>query len=392
MKKKLTEIYEDKKSIVWLLIVFVPLLTLIIGSLVARDIFWDSFLWRYFWGPVVADAEGESVNGISAGYNLVNTSVYGIILVISFFGIFELIRDFDIDINKKFVYALLPWVILGGSLRSLEDAGLFSDPLDKLMISPMIYFILGFSAIFLMLVGAHLSRIEWKPGRSQFMRLLVILPLPFFYLLLWNYMTTFFLAFIIVILLSLSLSFLIGIRYLHLDEKYLFFSYGTILLSISLSYNVYFILFKEGSNPMETVIIPILGIILAFLFVGFFWITDQVSLTRSQGESFGIFSRPLNVLICWAHLFDASSTYRGITAYGYIEKHVLPGFLIEYTGPSIIFIINVILVLIVIYLLDVFLEKDFSEDDDLRYLLKFVIIVLGASPAVRNTLRLAMGV
>jgi len=392
MKEKIAEVYENRKSVVWLLIIFVPLLILVIGSLAARNIFWDSFLWRYFWAPVVADAQGEPVNGISAGYNIVNTITYGIILVISFFGIFELVRHFDIDINKKFVYTLLPWVILGGSLRSLEDAGLFHDPLDKLMITPMIYFLLGFSAIFLMLIGAYLSKIEWEEGKSKYMRLLVLAPLPFFYLLVWHYMEPFFLPLVAVLLLFLSLSFLIGMRYLDFNEKYLFFTYGTTLLSISLSYNIYFMLFKEGSNPLEVIIIPILGVILTYLFLGFFWISDRVSFTGSKGGSFEIFSRPLNVLICFAHLFDASSTYRGITAYGYAEKHVLPGFLMEYTFPSIIFVINVILILAVIYVLDISLKEDFLEDDRLRVFLKFVVIVLGASPAVRNTLRLAMGV
>jgi len=392
MKEKVAKVYEDKKSVVWSLTILVPLLIIIIGSFVAREIFWDSFLWRYFWGPVVADAEGEPVNGISAGYNVVNTITYGIILVISFFGIFELIRHFDIDINKKFVYSLLPWVILGGSLRSLEDAGLFDDPLDKLMITPMIYFVLGFSAIFLMLVGAYLSRMKWEKTRAKYIGFLILTPLPFFYLLLWNYVDPFFLSFLAIIGLVLLISFLIGNRLFDLNEKYLFFTYGMTMLSVSFSYNIYFILFKEGTNPMEVVIIPIVGIILTIIFLGFFWISDRVSFTGSKGESFGIFSRPLNILICWAHLFDASSTYRGISEYGYIEKHVLPGFLIEFTGPWIIFVLNFVLVFAVIYVLDILLKEDFSENGDLKYFLKLVIIVLGTSPAVRNTLRLAMGV
>ncbi|MBS3789596.1 MAG: DUF63 family protein [Candidatus Thermoplasmatota archaeon] len=374
------------------MIIFVPLIILVVGSFMAKEIFWDSFLWRYFWAPVVADAEREPVNGISAGYNIVNTIIYGIILVISFFGIIELIRHFDISINKKFVYTLLPWVILGGSLRSLEDAGLFKSPLDKFMITPMIYFVLGFSAVFLMLIGAHLSRIEWDTDKSKYMGLLILTPLPFFYLFLGSFIEPFFISFIVVVLLFLSLTFLIGLIYLDLDEKYLFFTYGTTLLSISLSYNVYIILFRDSANPLEVVIITMLGSILTFLFLGFFWISGRVSLTGFKREYFEIFSRPLNLLICWAHLFDASSTYRGVTAFGYAEKHVLPEFLIEYTGPEILFVVKIVLILVVIYVLDILLEEDFSEDESLRSFLKFVIIVLGTAPAVRNTLRLAMGV
>jgi len=398
MKGKVEEFYEDRKSMVWLLIIAVPLLILVLGSLVARNIFWDSFLWRYFWAPVIADAEGEPVNGIPAGYNIVNTITYGIILIVSFGGIFELIKYLDINIDKKFIHSpfpwmiLLSWVILGGSLRSLEDAGLFASPLNKLMITPMIFFILGFFVIFLMLIGSYLSRIEWRAGESKYMRLLVLAPLPFIYLSLSTYLDPFFFSFLAILLVFLFLSFLIGLKYIDFDEKYLFFTYGTTLLSLSLSYNIYFILFKEGSNPMEAAIIPTFGVIFTLLFLGFFWISDRISFTGFKGESFEIFSRPLNVLICLAHLFDASSTFRGVTAYPYVEKHILPGFLIEHIGPIAIFIVKIILVLGVIYVLDISLKEDFSGDSRLKSILKLVIIVLGASPAVRNTLRLAMGV
>jgi len=398
MKDKIAEVYDNRKSVVWLLIIVVPLLILVVGSVVAQNIFWDSFLWRYFWAPVVADAEGEPVNGISAGYNIVNTITYGIILIVSFAGVFELIKHLDIKIDRKLIHSpfpwviLLSWVILGGSLRSLEDAGLFTSPLNKLMITPMIFFILGFFVIFLMLIGSYLSKIEWKAGRAKYMRLLILAPLPLIYLSLSTYLNPFFFSFLSILLVFLFLSFIIGLKYIDFDEKYLFFTYGTTLLSVSLSYNIYFILFKEGSNPMEAAIIPTLGVILTLLFLGFFWISDRVSFNGSKGESFEMFSRPLNVLICLAHLFDASATYRGIIVYGYVEKHVLPRFLIEYTFPSVIFILKVILVLVVVYVLDISLKEDFSEDYRLRSILKIVIIVLGASPAVRNTLRLAMRV
>ncbi len=398
MKGKIKKVYKNRKLVVWISIIFVPLIILAVGSLLARNIFWDSFLWKYFWGPIVADAEGEQVNGISAGYNLVNTITYGIILVISFFGIIELIKHFEIDIDKTFVRSpfswviLLYWITLGGSLRSLEDAGLFNPPFDKLMITPMIYFLLGFLAILLILLGTYISRIEWKPGRSKYIRLLVLAPLPFFYLLFWNYLDPFIVSFLLVILISSILSFLIAIKYIDLDGKYIIFTYGTVMLSISLSYNVYFMFYQEGTNPWEAIIIPVSGTILTVLLLGLFWIPERFSIWSSKNDAFSILSNPLNVLICWAHLFDASSTYRGITAYGYAEKHVLPGFLIEQTGPLVIFAVKIVLILVIIYVLDILLEEDFTSNSNIRSILKLVIIILGASPAVRNTLRLAMGV
>lgn len=392
MKGDLFDYYEAHKSIVWLIVIIVPISVLVIGSLLAREIFWDSFIWRYFWGPVVADAEGTTVNGISSGYNVVNTVTYGLILVISFFGILELIEYFEVKINRIFVYTLIPWVLLGGSLRSLEDVGLFAHPLDKIMITPMIYLLLGFSALFLMLLGAYISTIEWKPKRSKIFRLLVLVPLPITYVILQNYIEPFFITFLILFLVTLVISYLIGLRYLKFNEKYLFFTYGMTLISLSLAYNAYFILFKDGTNPYEAPIIATLAIAITLSFLGLFWVFDRISFMWNGGEPFGILKRPLNVLILLAHFFDASATYRGLTVYGYTEKHVLPTFFIGLTGPFIIFIIKIVLVMLVIYVLDLMLEEDFSRNDSLRIFLKFVIIILGAAPAVRNTLRIAMGV
>jgi len=392
MKMDISSFYEKNKAKLWLMIVVIPIVVLVTGSILARQIFWDSFLWRYFWGPVVADAEGAPVNGISSGYNIVNTATYGLILVVSFLGIFELIKDFDIEIDRTFIYTLIPWIMLGGSLRSLEDAALFADPLDKFMITPMIYFFLGFSALFLMLLGAYLSTKQFEQKTSRILRALVLVPVPIIYLIISNHLDPFFLSFIMIVFVALSISYLLGLKYFEFNEKYLFFTYGITFLSLSLAFNLYFIFFREGTNPLEPPIIIGLATAVTLLLLSVFWVADRIPLRIVKSNSFEVLGRPLNLLIIWTHLFDASSTYRGITVYGYIEKHVLPAYFIEMTFPSIIFVLNITLVLVVIFVLDIFLEKDFTEDDSLRVFLKFVIIVLGAAPAVRNTLRLAMGV
>ncbi|MFP4001100.1 MAG: DUF63 family protein [Candidatus Natronoplasma sp.] len=392
MKGELFDYYDNHKSIVWLLIIIVPIGVLILGSLLAREIFWDSFIWRYFWGPVVADAQGDSVDGISAGYNVVNTFTYGIILVISFFGILEIIDHFKVKINRKFVYTLLPWIILGGSLRSLEDVGLFLHPLDKIMITPMIYLLLGFSALFLMLIGAFISSKQHLLERSRLLRAVVLSPLPILYVVLQGYIDPFFPSFLILVLILLIISYLIGIKYLEFNENFLFFSYGMTLIGLSLGYNSYFIMSKEGTNPLEVPIIFVFAITLTLSFLGLSWILDKISLVDVMSGSFEVLNRPLNMLIILAHLFDASSTYRGITVYGYAEKHVLPTFLISSTGPFIVFVVKIILIVLIIYVLDLLFEEEFSETREVSIFLKLVVIILGAAPAIRNTLRIAMGV
>ncbi len=392
MIESLLQVYKEHKLPVWLLILFLPISILIVGSIILPDIFWDSFIWKFFWGPVVADAEGEAVNGLSAGYNIVNTITYGLILTISFFGIKELIDHFEITLDKKFVYALLPWIVLGGSLRSLEDVGLFKGLLVKLTISPSIYFLLGFSAITLMIIGAWLSKLELNKIRSVYVQVLVLTPIPFIYLFIARYLTHFSIYFFIVLFAVMTLSLLAGTREFELNEKYLFFTYGLTAISITLSYNAYYILYREGTNALEVALIPMIGLGLTTLFLISLKGIDYSPVFASDTSLFQIFTRPLNLLICSAHLVDASSTYRGIAAYGYSEKHVLPTFMINLFGPAVIFILKISLIILIIYSLDKFLKEDFSDSGELKVLLKFVIIVLGFSPSIRNILRLAMGV
>jgi uncharacterized membrane protein len=95
-----------------------------------------------------------------------------------------------------------------------------------------------------------------------------------------------------------------------------------------------------------------------------------------------------NLLIIYAHMLDASSTYIGVDWFSYYEKHVVPTFLIDLTGTAaVMFPLKLLILLPVLKLIDRSLE-----DPSLRNLIKLTLIILGLAPAVRNTLRLALGV
>jgi uncharacterized membrane protein len=105
-----------------------------------------------------------------------------------------------------------------------------------------------------------------------------------------------------------------------------------------------------------------------------------------------IFTDPLNLSILLAHLLDASSTYIGIDKLGYFEKHVLPSYLIKLTDTALVmYPLKIVIFVGVIYLLDTQFEKD-DESTNLKMLIKLVIIVLGLSPATRNTIRMTLGI
>ncbi len=365
-----------------MLIIFVPIIILTAGSLVLSDIFWDSFLFRYFWGPVVADARGEPVNGISEGYNLVNTSVYGLSIALALLGIYEIIQHYTVKVDKRFILSLTPWILLGGSLRALEDAGLFREGIAPFFISPIIYFVLGISAILTMVLGCKLKNIKVTPLK----RVIVLLPPVVIFLVL---QLRFYALMSVLMVGVLAVFYLIGLRYDWNDEKYLFSSYGTAFLIVSLVYTARYMIIRPDANPWEILIISGLAVLISLAFLISVYFLSKIDKLSEAG----IFLTTLNVSIALAHFLDASSTYRGMSQYGYIEKHVLPRLLIDMTGtPMAMFLLKLILIVCFIYILDVTLREDLKELPAVTNLVKFTIIVLGLAPGVRNMLRLAMGV
>ncbi|WP_340820693.1 DUF63 family protein [Methanolobus sp. WCC4] len=100
----------------------------------------------------------------------------------------------------------------------------------------------------------------------------------------------------------------------------------------------------------------------------------------------------INMAILWVHLMDASSTIAGIDLLGYYEKHVVPAYLIELTGTALVmYPLKLSIFIPVLYIMDNHFDED-GESETLKTFLKLVIIVLGLSPACRNTIRMALGV
>lgn len=105
-----------------------------------------------------------------------------------------------------------------------------------------------------------------------------------------------------------------------------------------------------------------------------------------------IFTDPLNLSILMAHLMDASSTYIGIDKLGYFEKHVVPTYLINLTGTALVmYPLKLIIFIGVLYVLDTQFEDD-ERSLNLKVLIKMVILILGLSPATRNTVRMMLGI
>lgn len=160
----------------WVGTLLAGLVSLVVAAVVFTERVYYGFIWQYFWGPVRADAEGEScfvyvrdegevVTGSAAaegcanvegvfvaepGYTVVSTVSYILVLVFMLAGVYLLLKRFDLAPYDRFLYALVPFMLFGGALRTVEDAFVqavdagttpaLEFPASALLISPFIYF------------------------------------------------------------------------------------------------------------------------------------------------------------------------------------------------------------------------------------------------------------
>lgn len=284
------------------------------------------FIQKYYIDPIIYDT----------GYNPVNTLTWGIVLVLCLIGIFKLMRSMKVEMDRRFVFAVSPFILVGSTLRVLEDLEVFSPPLKYFFITPQIYFLTFGATLLCLFIGLLLERADVMTYES--FTWLIALP--------WG----------------------IG--------------------------NVIYILW--GKEITIWVPFTIIGMGVSITFV--VWAFSMLLGSYRYTDDF-------NLAIILAHMMDASSTYVGVDLLGYVEKHVIPSYLTEFFGTASIMIpLKLFVILLVIKLIDSYLlhesrdmmeavskssERDMTE---FANLLKFAILTLGAAPAIRNTLRMTIGV
>lgn len=241
------------------------------------------------------------------GYNPVNTLTWAVILVIAVTLLYKFLEK-RIEIDKKFIYANLPYILLGSSVRVVEDAGFLQPPISYVFMSPFIYFL-----IFMVAFPTFLISIK-----------------------------------------------LYGGRYYKLYSAVGLISSVTVLT-----------LLLANLKIVHWWVMPA-GLGLATLLTIAFYLTAPSKMKND-----------LNVLTMLSHMFDGFETYFGITYLGYWELHVLPRFLIEKFGTISLPVAKFLVFFTILYLLDTS-----DEDEKLRNYIKFVLIVLGLAPALRNGIRM----
>ena len=98
------------------------------------------FFEEYFIDPIIQ----------GTGYNIYNTIAYAILLVIAVLGTFKLMKKMKINIDSNFALGLIPFIVLGGALRAMEDAGVVNGIIFK---TPLIYGIIFVVALVSLIVS-----------------------------------------------------------------------------------------------------------------------------------------------------------------------------------------------------------------------------------------------
>ncbi len=90
-----------------------------------------SFVKEYFIDSIV----------YKEGYNPVNTATFAIILLAAVYLIYRFLRT-RVRFDFRFALHTLPYIVLGSSVRIIEDAGFVSPPVSYMLMTPFIYLLI----------------------------------------------------------------------------------------------------------------------------------------------------------------------------------------------------------------------------------------------------------
>jgi uncharacterized membrane protein len=284
----------------------------------------SDFLYKYYIDPV---KYGEP-------YNIVETLTYAIILVI---GVYLLYRwmskstwlsDIGLKIDASFVLATLPYVILGGVVRVIQDTGMLTGDVQYLIVTPPIYFVLFFFTIGMLFLALFLQKqgvirnflpvYAFSGGISVFVVALVLVA--------W------------------------GVTHTRVD------------------------LFVFSIIPLMAVTATVLV-----------WACMRYVL------SWEYVSDPLYLVLIFGHMLDASATSYGIDfhpAVHYIEQHVLGSNLINLTGTAfVMFPLKLVVLFPAIYIMQLYRRE---ANPAFWHLVLLAMIVVGLAPGIRDMTRMVL--
>lgn len=275
------------------------------------------FIYKYYVGPIV---NGEA-------YTIVDTLTYALILIVAVYLVYRWLKKTGITIDQNFILALIPYVVLGGLLRVVEDTGIIPYPYYVLLITPLIFFTIFFYAVIVLVLSRYLERAG--------------------------------------VIRSYNKGFATG---------------GIIACAVTLVPLVWFGLTYTQINLF--VMFAILGIACATSLA--LWAFLRYVLKWDYVDDI------LYKILIFGHMLDASATSFGIDLHemNYVEQHVVGSALIEATGTAFsMFALKLAVVIPAIYVLQIYRKEGNQE---LFYLILLAMIMVGLAPGIRDMVRMVL--
>jgi len=380
-------------------------MVILIGYLLAPTLIYDQWIWKHYWGSVVADASGHSVSyhGVTAneGYTILSEITYGIILVCALYGLYKLLKKLEIKIDWYFCLALFPYILFGPVTRVLEDTNYFFEPTVYWFISPLIYLQTTLYVLIFLFLGYYLQKKAFTRRKTLLILLSVFGLVDVFYTLIWA-LGIHYGALIIEpgIFYILSIVAFLPLLYCLIKKQTMtvntvIFSGGLLTVLPCIFLIGQWILGDQWSEAYGTypnVFLFVIGLVALIIFLVYLiaWIFRKHDTIR-------VYKEPLNLSMLAGHLIDGITSY--VSIYdplnmglpSYIEKHPASNSLMV-LWPPLFPIVKFLLIITVIYVFDIAYKKDLIKYSRLVNLLKIGILILGIAPGLRDLLRVTMGV
>ena len=394
-----------QKMILSLGILLGIIIVILIGYLFVPTLVYDQWIWKHYWGPVVADASGHSVSyhGVAAneGYTILSELTYGVILVCALYGLYKLLKKLEIKIDWHFCLALLPYILFGPVTRVLEDTNYFYEPAVYWFISPLIYLQTTLYVLIFLFLGHYLQKKAYTRRKTLYILLSIFGLIDIFYTIIWalgiQYGASIIepgIFYVLSILAFLPLLYRLIQRQM-ITVNTVIFSGGLLVVLPCIFLIGRWIIGDQWSQTYGTylnVFLLVIGLVALIVFLVYLivWIYRKHDTIR-------VYKEPLNLSMLAGHLIDGITSYVSIydpLSMGlpsYIEKHPASNTLME-LWPPLFPIVKFLLIITVIYVFDIAYKKELIKYSRLVNLLKIGIFILGIAPGLRDLLRVTMGV
>jgi uncharacterized membrane protein len=275
------------------------------------------FLYKYYIDPI---RYGQP-------YTIVDTLTYALILIFSVWLVYRGLRRFGIEVDRRFVLSTIPYVVLGGLLRVVEDTGMITSDAHYLLITPIIFFVVFFITV----AALFLSRILEVKG---------------------------------LVADSIKVYGWTGIA-LSAATALLLLGWGAVNTRVDLVVLVAILAMAAVSTAA----------VWGFLRYVLHW--EYVA-------------DPLYTLLIGGHMLDASATSFGIDLHPlhYVEQHVVGSNLIEWTGTAFaMFPLKLAVIIPAIYVLELYRKEG---NPAFWHLVILAMIVVGMAPGIRDMMRMVI--